>query len=149
MTAVATGSSTVTVVGTVVFSGQPAVLAAFYERVFGMTLEHRAHDDGREHWVCELGSVHFEIKATRRADGTPTPDAVTTGGSHSNIELSLQVADAQESFALALDAGAAAHQPLETYRWGSFGVVLDPDGNRLGLFTPPAPSTDNTSLEGD
>jgi predicted enzyme related to lactoylglutathione lyase len=130
--------STVEVVGTAVFSERPAELAAFYERVLGISLEHRQHRDGREHWITNIGAVHFEIKATRRDDGSPTPDAVATGGSHSNIELSFRVDDAVATFDLAIECGGRVHQPLVEYRWGAFGVVLDPDGNRLGVYGAPS-----------
>ena len=113
--------------------------------------EHRQHDDGREHWVTNIGPVHFEIKATQQADGSPTPDAVVSdGGGHSNIELSFRVEDAQRTWDAAIAAGGSAHQPLVTYRWGVFGVVLDPDGNRLGIYAAcPPPSGASADEEED
>src|SRR4051812_43811294 len=119
---------TVEVVGTAIFSDEPAELASYYERVLGINLEHRAHGDGREHWITNIGQVHFEIKATRTREGAPTPDAVSGGGAHSNIELSFRVDDPAGTFDLAIEAGGRVHQPLIEYRWGAFGVVLDPDG---------------------
>lgn len=131
------------IVGAAIFTPNIHRIGAFYERLFGITLDRRNHDDGRIHWICEIGAVHFEIKSTVTADGTPTPDAVEGGGSHSNIELSLRVENAAEMAAIAQNLGATVHQTVETYPWGDFGVVLDPDGNRIGLYSQP------TDSEGD
>lgn len=124
-------------VGAAWFSDAPENLVKFYELVLDLTFERRDHADGRIHWVTGAADVHIEIKANLQADGTPTPDSVSGSHGHSNIELSFQVPDARATLAKALEAGATVHQQIEELRWGTFGVVLDTDGNRLGLFTPP------------
>ena len=112
-----------------------------------MRFECRNHPDGSQHRVADFGPVHVEIKALTQADGTPTPDAVHNGVPCSTIELSFEVPDAAASVEYALALGATDHQPIATYSWGDFGVVLDPDGNRLGLYSPPAENAPESTTE--
>lgn len=132
-----TGHGPVGIVGVAFFSAHPARLTSFYELLLGLAFDHRRHGDGREHWVTTVDGIHLEVKATHRTDGTPTPDAVVAGGSHSSVEVSVRVDDAYAAVLHALELGARPHMPVVERSWGSVGVVLDPDGNRLGLYAPP------------
>jgi predicted enzyme related to lactoylglutathione lyase len=38
-------------------------------------------------------------------------------------------------------AGARVLQKPQTYDWGTFAVLLDPDSNRVGLYEPPTTPT--------
>ena len=116
---------------------QPAELATLWSELLGIEFEARAHEDGREHHIATIAGTQLEIKASAREDGTPTPDALDFGGPHSNVELSFTVDDAGAVQARALQLGFRMHMPVEQQPWGNFGTVLDPEGNRLGLFTPP------------
>lgn len=125
-------------VGAAVFSDDPRRLVALYEELLGLGFEHRAHDDGREHWVTDLGAVHVEVKATRDAHGHPTPDALDAARGTGRTELSFTVASASGSVSLACRLGCTVVQEARRHAWGEFGAVLDVDGNRIGLYTPPA-----------
>lgn len=133
-------------VGAAIFSTNPQRLVEFYEAVAGVSFTHRVHDDGREHFIADLGAVHVEVKALTQADGTPTPDAIagTPADGAGRIELSFTVDDAAAAFAHALDLGAQPHEAPVSFSWGTFGTVTDPDGNRLGLFTPPSSTRGDT-----
>lgn len=142
----ATGSGNEALVaGLALFSRQPAELARFYERVLRTSFTHRAHADGREHWVVALGGIQFEIKAVEGAQGEPTADAFSSGEATGmgRSELSFRVAGVAAAAARALVAGGRVLQKAQAFDWGTFAVVLDPDGNRLGLYEPPA--TDSSS----
>ena len=135
----AAGHGTTTLVaGVALFSSRPAELARFYEQVLRTSFTHRVHDDGREHWIVEMSGVQVEIKALVAADGSPTADAhasdAATGMSRS--ELSFRIAGVASAVARSLVAGGRLLEKAQTHSWGTWAVVLDPDGNRLGLFEP-------------
>jgi predicted enzyme related to lactoylglutathione lyase len=139
-------------VGAAVFSNDPARLSAFYSKVLQLAFEHRVHDDGREHHIAEVGGgVRFEIKALTTAAGERTSDAgsAEATGAQSRSEISFRVNDVAKASASALVSGARILQKAEVHAWGTFAVIVDPDGNRLGLWSPPQ-STDNSNsdLEG-
>ena len=145
--AAGTGNETL-VAGLALFSSKPAELARFYEQVLRTAFTHRVHADGREHWIAAMGGVQLEIKALMAADGQPTADAhgsIDAAGM-SRSELSFQVAGVSSAAARALVAGGRVLQKAETFDWGTFAVVLDPDGNRLGLFEPPV-APHNSDME--
>ena len=133
------------VVGVALFAHEPAKLARFYDQVLRTSLEHRVHDDGREHWIARMGGVHLEIKALSTASGAPTPDAHESGqpGGMGRMELSFRVPDVSTALYRAVEAGARVLQEAETFPWGTWAVVVDPEGNRLGLFTPPQSDTNS------
>jgi len=62
-------------------------------------------------------------------------------------ELSFRVPGVPSAVARALVAGGRVLQPAETFAWGTFAVVLDPDGNRIGLFEPPVADDSESNLE--
>lgn len=145
--ATGTGNETL-VAGLALFSRQPAELARFYEQVLRTAFTHRVHGDGREHWITSLGGVQLEIKALQSAQGEPTADAYSSGEASGigRSELSFQVAGVAGAAARALVAGGRMLQTAQRYDWGTFAVVLDPDGNRLGLYEPPAAAA-NSDME--
>lgn len=131
-------------VGAALLSAEPKRLVDFYGAVLGLRFEHRVHPDGREHFINDLEGIHLEVKALVAADGSATSDAVKEvgpSGDVSSIELSYEVVDFDTAFHGAVDLGARVHSEPEDFAWGRFGVVLDPDGNRLGLFAPPSSSS--------
>ncbi|MCW2962460.1 MAG: Glyoxalase-like domain [Thermoleophilia bacterium] len=136
------------VAGLALFSTKPEELARFYEQVLRTAFTHRVHEDGREHWIVAMGGVQLEIKALETADGAPTSDSFGTdaAGGISRSELSFQVPSASAASARAMVAGGRILQKATSYDWGTFGVVTDPDGNRLGLFE--APNEDIPTTEG-
>lgn len=125
----------ISLAGIALFSHGADSLARFYTHVLGVPLEHRMHDDQREHFVGRIGDVHFEIKALVKQDGDPTPDGVTAEAL-SAAELSVQVSDVDAAVARALENGASLVAEACDFSWGRYAVVRDPDGNRLGLYAP-------------
>jgi predicted enzyme related to lactoylglutathione lyase len=139
------------VAGTAIFSEQPGKLAAFYGMLLGLRFERRLHEDGRDHRITDLAGVHVEIKATRQHDGSPTPDWGTDDKPGVNAtELSFEVDDAAAAYEYALKLGAEELQPVAELEWGTWGVLRDPDGNRLGLWSRAgATTTDNEQADED
>lgn len=136
------------VAGVALFSAKPAELARFYEQVLRTAFTHRVHADGREHWIVALGGVQLEIKALTTADGAATADAFdSVAGGVGRSELSFGVTGVAAAVARALIAGARVLQPAQAFDWGTFAVVLDPDGNRLGLFDPTVTADSNSQEE--
>lgn len=134
----ALGSDQTLVAGVALFSEDPARLVRFLETVLRVTFTRRAHDDGREHWITSLAGVQLEVKALRTTDGSPTPDSAGTNATGvSRAEVSFQVAGVAGAAARAMVNGGRIVQKAEAFDWGTFAVVLDPDGNRIGLFEPP------------
>lgn len=127
------------IVGVALFSAQPGKLAAFYGMLLGLRFERRLHPDGREHRIAKIGpegsSVHFEIKLSVTPAGQVTPDATPSAG-HGASEISFEVQDAHAAFDYALVLGATELLPITDKPYGLFGSVLDPDGNRVGLYSP-------------
>ncbi len=136
--ATGTGNESV-VAGAALFSDAPAELAAFYEKVLRTSFTHRVHDDGREHWIVGMDGIQLEIKALETAARQPTADAFASDESvgMSRAELSFRVAGVSAAVARATLSGGRVLQKAETFDWGTFAVLLDPDSNRLGLFEPP------------
>jgi predicted enzyme related to lactoylglutathione lyase len=114
---------------------------------------HRVHANGSEHWIAAQGGVQVEIKALTCADGSPTPDGAATRehgeSGTSRAELSFQVDDVAAASARAVISGGRVLQRAETFSWGTFAVVLDPELNRIGLFTPPREQAQSPILEGE
>ncbi|MBC7461379.1 MAG: hypothetical protein H7287_08450 [Thermoleophilia bacterium] len=133
----ALGTEQTLVAGVALFTVDTARLVKFYETLLRVRFTKRLHDDGREHHIASLGAVQLEVKALRTADGSPTPDAAGTNADGvSRSELSFQVAGVAGAAARAMVNGGRIVQKAQTYDWGTFAVVLDPDGNRTGLFEP-------------
>lgn len=130
------------IAGVALFSDTPAELAAFYGMLLGVRFEHRVHANGSDHRIATVAGTQFEIKATTTAAGDVAPDgdAATALDGISRSETSFTVPDARASYDYALTLGAAGLIPVTTYPWGDFGTVVDPHGNRVGLFS--SPSTD-------
>ncbi|MCW2949120.1 MAG: Glyoxalase-like domain [Thermoleophilia bacterium] len=141
----ATGSAQTLVAGVAFFSVHPERLVKFYELLLRVTFKLREHEDGRHHWVASLGGVQFEIKALRTVAGSPTTDAAGTNADGvSRGETSFQVAGVAGAAARAMVNGGRIVSKAEAFDWGTFAVVLDPDGNRVGLFEPPTKTSSST-----
>lgn len=145
----ATGTEQTLVAGVALFSNEPARLVAFLEKVLRVTFTKRAHDDGRVHFIASLAGLQLEVKALRTSDGSPTPDAGPTVNADgvSRSEVSFQVAGVAGAAARAMVSGGRIVQKATAYDWGTFAVVLDPDGNRIGLFEPQTVTATPTTEE--
>jgi len=58
--------------------------------------------------------------------------------SHSNFMVNYRVEDLQSLLALLRAEGCIVDEKVEESQYGKFGWVLDPDGNRIELWQPPA-----------
>lgn len=148
----AAGNDATVVAGVALFTEEPEALVGFYSKVLRIVLTEREHEDGRRHWITSASGVQIEIKALRTKGGDLPSDV--TGheivGGVSRAELSFRVSGVSGAVARAMVSGGQVVHKAETFDWGTFAVVLDPDGNRVGLFEPPATetSTSTSSEEG-
>ncbi|MCB0880094.1 MAG: hypothetical protein KDC46_14070 [Thermoleophilia bacterium] len=119
-------------VGVTIYSSRPGDLASFYARVLEVQLDGGVdHLSGGSMFRTQLDGLEFEVIETSQ---------VTSG---SAIQPSVQVADGDVDAAVqrALDADGSVHVAAATHDWGTFAVVADPDGNRLGLYAPSSTDT--------
>ena len=133
MTAAADTRTKPALVGVTIYSSRPGDLASFYARVLGVQLDGGVdHLSGESMFRTQLEGMEFEIIGTT---------AVTSG---SAVQPSVQVDDVEAAAQRSLDADGSIHLAAASHDWGTFAVVADPDGNRLGLY---APSTTETKEE--
>jgi catechol 2,3-dioxygenase-like lactoylglutathione lyase family enzyme len=120
-------SGAVSVNAIILWSGEPARVAAFY-RLLGVPLEDEDHGDGHVHQACELGAVHIAVYG---AEGKGRVPGRREGGGHL---VGFRVPS--------LDAVVAALQKAGEYRelvarqvmdWGTRIVIADPDGRSVEL----------------
>lgn len=121
-------------VGVTIYSSRPGDLASFYARVLGTTFNGGVdHLSGESMFRTQLAGLEFEIVGSA--------DAATTGDI-GTVQPSVHVADVAAAVHRALDADGSVQLGTETHDWGTYAIVADPDGNRLGLY---APGTGTTS----
>ncbi len=89
--------------------------------------------------------------AFRWADGAPGGDGTTVWAIHdatsayyspgtATFMMNFRVADLPALLAALRDEGCAVDEKSEVSEYGSFGWVVDPEGNRVELWQPPAGS---------
>jgi predicted enzyme related to lactoylglutathione lyase len=61
-----------------------------------------------------------------------------------SVQPSVQVEDVQAAVQRALEADGSVHLGAAEHDWGTYAIVMDPDGNRLGLYAP----VYNSEMEG-
>jgi predicted enzyme related to lactoylglutathione lyase len=112
-------------VGVTIYSSRPGDLASFYARVLGTPLDGGIdHLSGESMFRTQLEGLEFEVIGSSSASGG------------SSVQPSVQVADVQAAVQRALDADGSVHLGVAEHAWGTYAIVMDPDGNRLGLFAP-------------
>jgi predicted enzyme related to lactoylglutathione lyase len=122
-------------VGVTIYSSRPGDLASFYAKVLGTSLDGGVdHLSGEPMFRTQLAGLEFEVIGSGAAEhGSGT------------VQPSVQVSDVAAAVQRALDADGSVHLGASTHDWGSYAIVVDPDGNRLGLYSPiDAPSTSDT-----
>ena len=123
----------VTGIGGVFFKAQdPGALRAWYKEHLGIDVQ-------------EWGGAAFPWTG---ADGSPVPGTtiwnVTGMGSDylspspSPFMVNYRVADLHALLALLREEGCHVLDKVEESEFGRFGWVLDPDGNKVELWEPPA-----------
>ncbi len=112
-------------VGVTIYSSRPGDLASFYARVLETQLEGGVdHLTGESLFRAQVGGIEFEIIGS---------NDVTEG---SAVQPSVQVANVEAAVQRALEADGSVQLAADTHDWGTYAIVVDPDGNRLGLYTP-------------
>ena len=113
------------IVGVTIYSPRPDVLASFYAKVIGTTLDGGVdHLSGEAMFRTQIEGLEFEIIGTSSGIGT------------GSIQPSVQVPDVAAAVQRALDGDGSVHLGAASHDWGTFAIVTDPDGNRLGLYAP-------------
>lgn len=107
------------------FSPDPARLAAFYREHLGVPLRRVAVPDLDEHWACDIGPVYLSIWPLAGAASGPS-----RGG------VALYVADVPGSFERLSALGLAVDFAPRRTRLGVIARLRDPDGNPLELYSP-------------
>lgn len=111
--------------GVTIYSSRPEVLSSFYAHVFDTELKGGVdHLSGEAMFRTQFNGVEFEVIGTNSMSGG------------SSVQPSVQVADVARVVERALDANGSVHLAAADHDWGSFAIILDPDGNRIGLYTP-------------
>ncbi|MFB9543980.1 VOC family protein [Micromonospora sagamiensis] len=108
-------------------SDRPEEAERFYGELFGWTFEEQGAP-GRSYRVTEGGTGDGIGGAIRATDGTPN-----------YAIFYVQVADVADTCRRAEAAGGRVLVPLTTTPSGlTFANLIDPTGNHIGVFTPPA-----------
>jgi predicted enzyme related to lactoylglutathione lyase len=122
------------IVGVTVYTTRPGDLASFYAKVLGTPLDGGVdHLSGESMVRARLDDLEFEIVGSASA---------ASGGA--SVQPSIQVADVAAAVQRVLDADGSVHMVPAEHDWGTYAIVADPDGNRLGLYAP----VFNSDLEG-
>lgn len=123
----------VTGIGGIFFKAKdPEALQAWYARHLGID-------------VLDWGGAVFRWVD---ADGKPTggstvwsigsDDAACFGGSPAPFVVNYRVADVRALLAALKEEGCNVLDRFEDSEYGKFGWVIDPEGNRVELWEPPA-----------
>ncbi|MCW2925217.1 MAG: Glyoxalase-like domain [Thermoleophilia bacterium] len=113
-----------------VLSSRPSELASFYARVLGTPLDGGVdHLTGEAMFRTQLDGLEFEVIGSSSLSGG------------SSVQPSVQVPDVAAAVQRALEADGSVQLGAATHDWGTYAIVLDPDGNRLGLFSAPTPTS--------
>lgn len=109
----------------------PKAAIDFYRRAFGAELVYAVEAFGTVvHSDLRLGDSSFTVAAAMPSFGSTAPTA--DGPTHASFTL--DVADTDEAFARAVDAGATAvDAPSDQFHGGRTAAVRDPFGHRWFL----------------
>jgi predicted enzyme related to lactoylglutathione lyase len=100
---------------------------AFYERAFGFAVQNRIEAPGLEEVMLGLPGDRFTLILYRHTDGR----ALAAGDRHGPLGLSTQDIDA--AWARAIEAGARAVTPPQSFPGLKFAFLDDPEGHPLEL----------------
>ena len=126
------------IVGVTVYTSRPGDLASFYAKVLGLPLDGGVdHLSGESMFRTRLSDLEFEIVGSTGA----------AAGGGASVQPSVQVGDVAAAVQRALEADGSVHLGASEHDWGTYAIVADPDGNRLGLYTP-VHTTSSSDMEG-
>jgi len=125
----------VTGIGGVFFKARdPKALGEWYQRHLGIPVE-------------TWGGAAFRWKSDDNPEGVGTtiwnPFPESSGyfaPSESRLMINYRVADLHALLAALRSEGCAVDDKVEESEYGKFGWVMDPEGNRIELWEPPAGS---------
>ena len=113
-------------------TSDPDAAKQFYGDVFGWT----ASDED----PASSGPT-YQIITTGDPDGPRGGLFATEGKMPGYAVFTVLVEDVEATCRRAEQAGGKVHRPMQRNPLGvTFAYLLDPEGNQLGVFTPPAPS---------
>ena len=123
----------VTGIGGVFFkSKDPKALGEWYRKHLGMDLE-------------AWGGMAFKWASADNPSGTGTTlwtpfkeDTTYFAPSTASFMINFRVADLHAVLAALREEGCAVDAKVDESEYGKFGWVMDPDGNRVELWQPPA-----------
>ncbi len=123
----------VTGVGGVFFkASDPKALGDWYRRHLGMNVE-------------EWGGVAFRWVTPENSKGVGTTvwspfkeDTSYFAPSEKSFMVNLRVEDLHALLKVLREEGCAVDEKVEESEYGKFGWVMDPEGNRVELWEPPA-----------
>ncbi len=123
----------VTGIGGIFFkSSDPAALAAWYQRHLGLAVE-------------SWGGVAFRWQTPDNPSGVGSTmwcpfkaDTDYFAPSQAAFMLNFRVDDLQALLAVLRQEGVQVLEKTESSEFGEFGWVLDPEGNKIELWQPPA-----------
>ena len=123
----------VTGIGGVYFKARdPKALGEWYRRHLGIA-------------VAEWGGAAFSWKNDDNPEGVGTtiwslyPEGSATHG-NGPLVINYRVADLHALLAALRSEGCAVDDKVDESEYGKFGWVVDPEGNRIELWQPPAGS---------
>jgi predicted enzyme related to lactoylglutathione lyase len=118
--------------GIFIKSGDPARLREWYKKHLGIALE-------------DWGGFAFRWKEPDNPDGTGTTvwsvfEATSSyfDPSKSQVMVNYRVADVHALVAALRAEGCQVMDKVDESEYGKFGWVVDPDGNKVELWEPPA-----------
>ena len=110
-------------------SNDPARLADFYGRAFGLKFAREEHDDMDVHYGAFLGSVHLGIHPP-----TNFPEGPETG--KGGLKFAFDTLDFDSLIEhLKAEGISLLYEPVEN-TWSKMTAIRDPDGNFVELLQP-------------
>lgn len=113
------------------FTPDPAALAAFYRRHFGVPLRPVDIPGLGPHWACDVGRVYLSLWP---ADASAAPGARAGSGG-----VAFQVRDVASDYRRLVDAGVTSLFPPRRTVVGLIARLQDPDGNPVEIVQVQAP----------
>ena len=101
----------------------------FYRKL-GVPLETEEHEEGPLHYACELGHAHVAVYESK-------PGAALMRGFGGASQFGLRVDSLEETYGIAVAAGAKTIIAPMTAPWGRRAVIEDPDGRPVELNQGP------------
>ena len=125
----------VTGIGGVFFKARdPKALGEWYRKHLGIAVE-------------DWGGAAFRWKSDDNPEGVgttiwnPFPESSTDfGPSEARLMINYRVPDLRALLAALRSEGCAVDDKVDESEFGKFGWVMDPEGNRIELWQPPAGS---------